>query len=136
MPQSATSFVGKRILSYAPGFPPAGIRLNNLSINGVTAFINKTEYITPSGYSPTILINIVIEPTPIPKSHIPLRVRGAVTGSVAIKNVPINNPPLHKCINGEAYASGFIKYAIVPKTNAESITANGIWKLIVRLIRR
>ena len=93
----------------ARGFPPAGIRLNSLSINGVTAFINKTEYITPSGYSPTILISMVIEPTPIPKSHIPLHVRGAVTGSVAMKIAPISNPPLHKYINGEAYASGFIK---------------------------
>jgi hypothetical protein len=59
------------------------------------------EYITPSGYSPNTLISIVTTPTPIPKIHLPLVVRGAVTGSVAMKNAPINKPPLHKWLDGK-----------------------------------
>ena len=71
-----------------------GIRLNNLSIKGVTAFIRRIANITPSGYSPTMRISMVMVPTPIPKSHIPRRVNGAVTGSVAIKKAHNNSPPL------------------------------------------
>jgi len=89
--------------------PPAGICLHNLSIKGVTAFMSRTAYITPSGYSPTILISIMIAPTPAPKIHIPFAESGAVTGSVAIKNMQSSIPPVKRWVMGDIYEFGFIK---------------------------
>ena len=71
--------------------------------------MSRTENITPSGYAPTVLMSIVIVPTPAPKIHIPLRVKGAVTGSVAIKKAHSSIPPLVKWNIGCIYASGSIR---------------------------
>ena len=71
-----------------------------MSIKGVTAFMSRTAYITPSGYSPTILISIMIAPTPAPKIHIPFAESGAVTGSVAIKKYAEQHAAGEKVGNG------------------------------------
>ena len=90
----------------------------------------------PSGYSPMILISITIAPTPIPKIHMPFVVSGAVTGSVAMKNAQRSIPPVVRCVSGEMYASGFMRYATPAKMKAEIRTANGMCIVIVFLINR
>jgi hypothetical protein len=62
-------------------------------MSGVSAFINRIEYMTPSGRPPDSRIITRIIPAPPPKIHDPLSVIGEVTISVAIKNAPSNKPP-------------------------------------------
>ena len=67
---------------------------------GVKAFIIRIAYMIPSGYSPIILISMIRLPTPIPNTNMPFVVKGAVTGSVAIKNAQNSIPPPVICSHG------------------------------------
>ena len=60
---------------------------------GVNAFINKIEYITPSGTPPNSRMMIKNTPAPVPNIQDPVVVIGEVTISVAIKKAPSIKPP-------------------------------------------
>ena len=62
-------------------------------MSGVSAFINRIAYITPSGSPPKLRMIITRIPIPAPKIQQPRWVMGDVTGSVAIKIAPNISPP-------------------------------------------
>ena len=73
--------------------PPKGRGIIQRLISGVSAFINKTENMTPSGYPLNRRSSITRAPMPMPKIHFPADVTGLVTGSVAMKKAPKNKAP-------------------------------------------
>ena len=61
-------------------------------MSGVTAFISRIEYMTPSGSPPNKRIRTTSTPTPRPKIQAPLGVSGVVTYLCAfIVRVPPNS---------------------------------------------